>query len=69
VEEGDFPMKVSQTIIATGPEGEDLAFVEPVIQVWSLDTDELGALTSVAQMLAHARERKYTKTLAIHIEL
>lgn len=62
-------MKITQTLIATGPNGEDLAFVEPVEQVWAKDTDELGIIMSVTQILDHARSRKFTKTLAITIEL
>lgn len=63
-------MKVIATLVATGPNGQDLGeLVKPVEQVWARATDELGVMTCVSQLLAHARDRKFTKVTKIEVIL
>ena len=56
-------MNVTATLQAPGN--------DPVTVKWGTDTDAIGVMLSVAQLLSHDGEDSIvgTKTLAIHIEL
>lgn len=62
-------MKVTQTIQAADAHGNPITFMEPVEMKWYEGDNPLDVMLSVAQLLRHAEDRKFTKTLAIHIEM
>jgi len=62
-------MKVTATIQSTLVDDLGYRVNDPVDMVWSSNTDAVGAVACVAQILADHRCDVHTEVLAIRIEL
>ncbi len=61
-------MKVSETIVSTTENGDEIEGAEPATSYWSKDADELDAIAAVVAMIRGARDIRYVRTLSITIE-
>ena len=63
-------MRVTQTLVATGPDGQDLGdLVTPVEIKWCESDNPAKILAAIANIIADNEDRKFTKTIAINVEL
>lgn len=62
-------MKVIKTIVAVGPDAEVIEFVKPVTIKWYEGDSAMHVAHAVTQILADAEDSRFTRTLAISIEL
>lgn len=62
-------MKVTQTVQATDPDGNPLDFANKVDMVWYRGNNLIEVASAVTQILADSEDRRFTRTIAIHVEL